>query len=177
MKLNGDEKRIQQLFREMSSDERRRAPEFADVLAAAKSGRARSLNRALTLRLAMAVATIIVGLLVAMAVIVRPSKPQGAAAPEQVSAPPLQEADPDSNAPSRPDVKADNRIASRRHVTKRTRSRRHSDQIAIAVKSLFAWQSPTNSLLKTPDDELLNSLPRLGESLQMIKTYSPEQFN
>ena len=176
MKLNGDEKRIQQLFRDMSCYELQRAPEFANVLAAAKSGRARSPNRAATLRLAMAVATIFVALLIAMAVIVRPSKPQGAA-PEQASAPALQHANPDSNAPSRPDVKADNRIASRRHVAKRTRGRRHSDQMAIAVKSLFAWQSPTNSLLTLPDDELLNSLPRLGESLQMIKTYTPEQFN
>jgi hypothetical protein len=176
MKLNGDEKRIQQLFLEMSCDERQRAPEFADVLAAAKTARERSLNRAPTLRLAMAVATIFVALLIAMAVIVRPSKPQGAA-PEQASAPALQHADPDTNSTSQPDVKADNRIASRRHVTKRTRGRRHSDQIAIAVKSLFAWQSPTTSLLTIPDDELLNSLPRLGESLQMIKTYSPEQFN
>lgn len=176
MKLNGDEKRIQQLFREMSSDERQRAPEFADVLAADKSGRSRSLNRAPRLRLAMAVATIFVALLIAMAVIVRPSKPQGAA-PEQAFAPAPPHADPDSNATSRPDVKTDNRIASRRHVAKRTRSRRHSDQMAIAVKSLFAWQSPTTSLLTIPDDKLLNSLPRLGESLQMIKTYSPEQFN
>jgi hypothetical protein len=176
MKLNGDEKRIQQLFREMSCDERQRAPEFANVLAAAKSGRARSLNRAVTLRLAMAVATILVALLIAMAVVVRPSKPRGAA-PEQASAPALQYADPDSKAPSPPDAKADNRIASRRHVTKRVRRRSNSDHMAIAMKSLFAWQSPTISLLTMPDDELLNSLPRLGESLQTIKTYSPEQFN
>jgi hypothetical protein len=176
MKLNGDEKRIQQLFSDMSCDDRRRAPEFANVLAAAKSGTARSLNRAATLRLAMAVATIFVALLIVMAVIVRPSKPQDVA-PEQASVPALQHAEPDTNAPSRPDAKADSRIASRTHVTKRTRGRRQSDRMSFAVKSLFAWQSPTTSLLTMPDDKLLNSLPRLGESLQMIKTYSPEQFN
>ena len=93
------------------------------------------------------------------------------------SSPALQHAEPNSNAPSRPDAKADSRIASRTHVTKRTRGRRQSDRMAFAVKSLFAWQSPTTSLLTIPDDKLLNSLPRLGESLQMIKTYSPEQFN
>ena len=44
MNLNGDEKRIRQLFREMSLDDQRRAPQFDNVLAAAQSGRTRSQN-------------------------------------------------------------------------------------------------------------------------------------
>ncbi|MFQ5778849.1 MAG: anti-sigma factor family protein [Terriglobia bacterium] len=34
---------------------------------------------------------------------------------------------------------------------------------AIAVASLSEWRSPTESLLRTPGDEVLRSVPRLGE--------------
>ena len=68
-------------------------------------------------------------------------------------------------------------VAPRVATIKNARPRRSSDHLAIAMKSLFAWQSPTASLLKTPEDELLKSLPRLGESLQTIKSFSPDKFN
>jgi hypothetical protein len=45
------------------------------------------------------------------------------------------------------------------------------------MKTLSAWQSPTASLLKAPGEEMLKSLPRLGESLQSIKILSPDEFN
>ena len=173
MNLNGDEKRIQQLFREMSGDDQRRAPEFASVLAAARSGMARSQNRTRSLRFAMAVAMLCAALLIAMAIIVRPSKPNGPARDEQatsLTAPP--EASP-SNPPKQPGVRAP-RV---RVIIKRVRHHRTTDQLAVAMNSLFTWRSPTASLLKTPGDELLRSLPRLGESLQTIKSFSPDQFN
>jgi hypothetical protein len=31
--------------------------------------------------------------------------------------------------------------------------------------------------LQSSRDEMLKGLPRLGDSLQMIKTFSPDQFN
>lgn len=176
MKMNGDEKRIQQLFRELSTDERQQAPEFFNVLAAARSGTAPSRSRGLTFRLTMVLAMVFAALL-ATAIIVRPSKPQDAATPEQAFAPTMQRADPDIIGTSRPDDEVASGSGLRRFIPKRVRHRRRSDQIAIAMKSLFAWQSPTIALMTTHDDQLLNSLPRLGESLQTIKTYSPDQFN
>jgi hypothetical protein len=176
MNLNGDEKRIRQLFREMSLDDQRRAPQFDNVLAAAQSGRTRSQNRTRSLRVAMAVAMLCVALLIAMVIIVRPSKPRGSAGSEnQIVAPLVQPDAPPSVAPQ-PRVESPG-VESYRRIIKRVRHRRPSDQIDIAMKSLFAWQSPTASLLKTPGDELLRSLPRLGESFQTIKSFSPEQFN
>lgn len=175
MNLNGDEKRIRQLFREMSRDDQRRAPEFASVLAAATSGMAHSQNRARPLRFAMAAAMLCAALLIATAIIVRPSKPRGAR-DDQASTPAVQPEAPPSVVPSQPGAEAP-RVGPRTTIIKRGRRRPPSDQMAIAMKSLFAWQSPTASLLQTPDDVLLRSLPRLGESLKAIKSFSPDEFN
>ena len=176
MNLNGDEKRIRQLFREMSLDDQRRAPQFASVLAAARSGMARSQNRTRFLRFAMAVAMLCAALLIAMVIIVRSSKPQGPARDEEAVAPTVTPEAPPDIAPKQPYVGSP-RVEPRTVIIKRARRHRTTDQLAVAMNSLFAWQSPTASLLKTPGDELLRSLPRLGESLQTIKSFSPDQFN
>jgi hypothetical protein len=175
MNLNGDEKKIRLLFGEMSLDDQRRAPGFASVLAAARSVRTRSQNREGSLRFAMAVAMVCAALLIAMAIIVRPSKPQ-AARDHQASAPAVQPEAQPGDAPSQPRAETP-KVEPRRTTFKRARPRRTPDQTAIAMKSLFAWRSPTASLLPMPGDELLRSLPRLGESLQTIKSFSPDQFN
>ena len=176
MNLNGDEKRIRQLFREMSLDDQRRAPEFASVLAASTSGMSRSQNRFRSLRFATAVAVVCVALLIAMAIIVRSSKPQVTVAPDaQASAPTVPPESPPDISPSGPEMASG--VEPHKNVIKRARRRRPSNHIETAMKSLFAWQSPTASLLQTPDDELLRSLPRLGESFRTIKSFSPDEFN
>jgi hypothetical protein len=175
MNLNGDEKRIRQLFREMSLDDQRRAPQFASVLAAARSGMARSQNRTRSLRFAMVVAMLCAALLIAMAIIVRPSKPNGPARDEQAEVPTVPpKTPPPSVAAKQQGVP---RVEPRRVIIKHARHHQTTDHLAVAMNSLFAWRSPTASLLKTPGDELLRSLPRLGESLQTIKSFSPDQFN
>jgi len=176
MNLNGDEKRIRQLFREMSLDDQRRAPQFASVLAAARSGMARSQNRTRSLRFATAVVMLCAALLIAMAIIVRPSKPNGPARDKQATAPAAPPETGPSFAPKQAGMRAPE-IKPRKVIIKRARHHQSTDQLAVAMNSLFAWQSPTASLLKTPGDELLRSLPRLGESLQTIKSFSPDQFN
>ena len=176
MNLNGDETRIRQLFREMSLDDQRRAPQFASVLAAARSGMVRSQNRTRSLRFATAIAMLCAALLIAMAIVVRSSKPNGPARDEQATASTAPPEAPPNIAPKQPGVGTPS-VEPRRVIIKRARHHRSTDQLAVAMSSLFAWQSPTASLLKTPGDELLRSLPRLGESLQTIKSFSPDQFN
>ena len=176
MNLNGDEKRIRQLFREMSRDDQRRAPQFANVLAAARSGMARSQNRPRSLRFATAVAMLCAALLIAMAIIVKPSKPQDPARADHAIAPTAPPEPPPDIALERPGTGAPG-VEPPRVIIKHVRHHRTTDQLAIAMNSLYAWQSPTASLLKTPGDELFRSLPRLGESLQTIKSFSPDQFN
>ena len=174
MNLNGDEKRIQQLFREMSRDELRRAPQFAELLAAANSRIARSRNHAGSFRFAMA-AVVCAVLLIAIALTMSAFRSQRGESPDQ------QASAKDSEAPRTAEPSKSNTEPSiavpRKVVPKRARHRRTADKTAIAMKSLFAWRSPTSSLLKIQEDELLKSLPSLGESLRTIKTYTPDQFN
>src|SRR5882672_8495016 len=104
MNLNGDEKRLRQLFREMSRDDQRRAPQFASVLAAARSGMARSQNRTRSLRFATAVAMLCAALLIAMAIILRPSRPRGPARDEQAAGTTAPPEAPSNIAPKQPGV-------------------------------------------------------------------------
>ena len=176
MNLNGDEKRIQQLFREMSRDELRRAPQFAELLAAANSRIARSRNHAGSFRFAMA-AVVCAVLLIAIALTMSAFRSQRGESPDQQASVPAEDSEaPRTADPFKPNTGTSN-PAPRRVVPKRARHRRASDKTAIAMKSLFAWRSPTSSLLKIQEDELLKSLPSLGESLRTIKTYTPDQFN
>jgi len=125
----------------------------------------------------MAAAMLFAALLIAMAIIVRPSRPQSAAINnDQTSPPPVQSGAPPGVEGSQREA-GDANVEPHKAVIKRARHRRPSNQIVIAMKSLFAWQSPTASLLQTPDDVLLRSLPRLGESLRTIKSFSPDEFN
>ena len=174
MNLNGEEKRIRQLFSELRSSELERAPEFTTVLAGGASSAVRPRNRSRSWKFAMAVSVLFAVLLVTIAIILQPSKPQAGAAPSQASAPALQLEEPVTVGP--PQLEAARGSAPQKRVARR-RKRRSPDQTAIAMRSLFAWQSPTAALLKIPSDELLRSLPRLGESLQTIKSYSLDQFN
>jgi hypothetical protein len=189
MNLNGDEKRIRQLFRDVSRDDQRRAPQFDVVLSNINSGMVLSQNRSRLLRLAMAAAILSAGLLIAAAIILRPSvTSQGGPASDKASTPVSPET-PRSVSPTQGGLESNQRAAigkdalrkngveSRHASIKRVRTRRPANRVEIAMKSLFAWRSPTASLLRTTGDELLRSLPRLGESLQTIKTYSPDQFN
>lgn len=175
MNQNGDEQRIQQLFRELSRDDRNRSPQFDVVLAGADSALSRSRNQHLQMRLATA-AILCALLLIAMAIIVSPSKSQRGETPDdRASAPVLPPETPASVGPSR--LTAEALPAAPPKLVRKRAGHRKPNRIEIAMKSLFAWRSPTASLLQTPGDELFTSLPRLGESLRTIKTYTPEQFN
>ncbi|MEK6288337.1 MAG: hypothetical protein AABO57_21685 [Acidobacteriota bacterium] len=176
MNLNGDEKRIRQLFRELSCDEQRRAPEFAGVLEAANSGTAGSRHRTRSFALAPAVAALCVGMLIAVSFAVRHSKPEAPAAPTEAAVSPQSTERPTRDV-SAPQVADTPGKAERRTIIRRIPRRRTSDELAIRMKSLSAWQSPTASLLKAPGEDIFKSLPRLGESLQSIKSFSPDEFN
>jgi len=176
MSQNGDEQRIQQLFRELSRDDRNRSPQFDVVLARAISGKSRSRNRHRPLRLATAAAIFCALLLIAMAIIMSPSKSRRGTTPDdRAAAPAPQPETPASVGPSR--LTAEALPAVPRKLVRKRAGHGKPNRIEIAMKSLFAWRSPTASLLQTPGDELFRSLPRLGESLRTIKNYTPEQFN
>ena len=151
MNLNGDEKRIRQLFRDLSLDEQRQAPQFVSVLARANSRASRARDRVWSWRLVTAVVMIFAALLIALIVIVR--KPQDSTGDANQAATPLVAPEKQTGvAPLQPRAPSGN---PHRTTIRRARYRRPSNDGAFATTSLFAWKSPTASLLQTPGDELL----------------------
>lgn len=177
MNLNGDEKGIQQLFREMSRDDECRAPEFAGVIQAASSRTAGSRDGTRSSAFAWAVAVLFIAVVIATVIVVRNPKPKAPAGlRDEVAVSPRPMEDAASNASPNPTLNRPVTTASGT-IRKRVPRRRTSDELAVRMKSLSAWRSPTASLLNAPGEEILKSLPRLGESFQSIKSFSPEQFN
>jgi hypothetical protein len=176
MNLNGDEKRIRQLFCDLSRDDERRAPDFASVIRGASSRTAGSRGGTRSLAFAWVAAVIFVALLIAVAITVRSLRPESVVARED--APSVLPGQPAKSGigPAQPIVETA-RAGRSKTSTRPVRHRRTANQFEIAMKSLFGWQSPTASLLKTPGEDMLKSLPRLGESLQTIKSFSPDEFN
>lgn len=172
MNLNGDEKRIRQLFRDLVTAERATAPEFEHILSVA-TARRRPTSRSRSLRFATGLALFSAVLLTSVVIISRQSKNVDTLA-EQASAPPIYEEK--QNAPPSSIQNAGVQTISPKRTARRHR-RPGSDKMSAAMKSIFAWRSPTAALLKTPNEELFRSLPRIGESFRTIKTYSKDQFN
>lgn len=173
MNLNGDEKRIQRLFREISLEDSRQTPQFVRVLEGASSRAGR--DRIRSLRFAVVVATLIVVALLAVWALRQRQEGAGQNPIERaegVPAPmpqPAPKVDPRKTNVPRPSVEP--------RVVKRIRHRRPANEPVIDTKSLFAWQSPTASLLNSTTQDLLMSLPHLGESLETIKSFSPDLWN
>ena len=176
MNSNWDEKRIRQLFVETRLDEARHAPDFDALL---QTGRGKSSTERSISFFALAVAIVALVLIVATATLLVGRRASGqlqsdanvqprelAPLPEEHNA---RAAVPELVRPAMP------RLVKRR--VKHIRVQRTSDELAIAAKSFSAWQSPTASLLKSPGEDLLRQLPKLGDSLQTLGAYSLDQLN
>ena len=50
-------------------------------------------------------------------------------------------------------------------------------EIAPAAIALSRWQSPTGSLLQSPSEGLLRSFPQIDHSSRELKTFLPERLN
>jgi hypothetical protein len=174
MNLNLDEKRIRQLFGEMSLEDARRAPDFERLVQAGSRG-ARSKSGVRGLALAGSFAVLVVAVITSAVLIVRHPNSQAPSdadrfitesfAPPEIAEPVI---------PHRPPRTPSFRSAAS-YAARRARSQRRSNELAIAMKSLAAWQSPTASLLNAPGEELLKSLPRLGDSLQTLRSFSVDE--
>ena len=179
MNSNWDEKRIRQLFGEMRLEDARHAPNFEMLMRAGTRGGARSKSGVRALALAGSFAVLLVAVVTAAVLVLRqpnsqaPSDADGHVA-ESVAPPEIAE----PIVPRRPTGVATNNATNHapvRHAAKRARSQRSANELAIAMKSLSGWQSPTASLLNAPGSELLKSLPRLGDSLQTLRSFSLDE--
>lgn len=172
MNQDWQEKEIRQLFRNEREANESLAPDFAVTLEAALSRRRRARPRRLILRVAFAVVALVavtsfVFVLAgrysverAPSVVAGPSESviNPAAAPDEsvVSGQlPVVSDQPDSVAPGRP--------------SKPVRAHKNRQSTGLMAPLISQWRSPTEFLLKTPGDELLRSVPRLGASAVQIK--------
>ena len=173
MNRNWDEETIRQLFHELRCEDQCHTPQFGEVLTAARNRNTSSITLTWSIRFAGAAALCVLVLLT-----IRLSIP--ITNPKEQSVP---ERGPSSLAPSDTTSEVVRNLTeppkAQRHPTirRQSRPRQFSRSLTVAMKSLSSWQSPTAALLPTPQDEILNKLPRLGESLRTIKSFSPDQFN
>lgn len=173
MNQNGDEKRIQQLFREMSRDDELRTPAFSRVVQGANS-RTGATRSGLSRRLALTFATLCVAAITVAIVAVRYQAPV-----EQISALPPTTLELPGTRPDITAVPPDaiNAAPARAMVAvKHVRHRKPVNDLALAMK-LSSWRSPTDSLLKSSSDDKLMSLPNLGDSLRTLRFYSLDELN
>jgi hypothetical protein len=156
MNQDWQEKEIRQLFRNERQANESLTPDFALTLEAALSGTGRARPRRLVLRVAFAaVALVAVGCVVFL-VADRSSReqqpPMLVAGPnEPVIKPPATVDEPVSVPPELPAKPV-------------RRPHRHQSSARVPVPLISQWRSPTAFLLKTPGDELLRTVPRLGAS-------------
>ena len=171
MSQNGDEERIRQLFHELNGQEQSLAPRFTGVLARAENRNNGSRKLALSLKFAG-----VAGLCLAVLLTIRLLRPVSSEEPDRDSAPPDVIASSPTDA-GKTNISGTMNIERRPGARRRSRKQQFSRSLAITMKSLSSWQSPTATLLQIPQDDMLRTLPRLGESLRTIKSFSPDQFN
>ena len=180
MESAGNEKKIQALFRELKLADERVAPEFNRVWNRARST---SPGPPRVFRISLAVATALFVITLSSLVLwsqnwqrsqqPNPGIATGLTTPGATLAP--------RSATPKPAllgvVAPPNRLKSNRRDLKVT-ARRHADLNArsAAIReavSISSWQSPTATLMQSPADHVLTSLPQLDRSLTNLKTFLP----
>lgn len=177
MNLNGNEKLIAQLFVEMSREDAQGAPEFSSVLSSTRvPRRERNWSIAFAAALAMLIMAVVIGLLTARSTS-KPAETQQPNTRAEVLPAPAESRALGPEKTATVEAAAPKAIVVVRHRRHRRSPDQLAIQLAVVAKSLSEWQSPTASLLTYPGEDLFKTLPRLGDSLETIKSLSTDQFN
>lgn len=172
MEFSGSEQRIQALFRELKSNDERLMPEFGAVWQRAES---RHLEPRLPLRLIYAGAFGVLLLMLASLLWTRSSphpqilvqSPANAAVAN--SGPTLNVELREVPVPKRP------RLTHRRRfqaVPREAQLQKHKSMIDNVV-AISTWQSPTTTLMLSPTEDVLSSLPQLTQAAVELKSFLP----
>jgi len=187
MELVGNEKRIQALFRELKLADERVAPEFIKVWNRAQATSPGS-PRVFKISFAVATAALLVITLSALVLWSRNGQPGDQVDPKVAtestppgSTPAPHQATPATPPPTRPlrSVVAQSpvRVKSNQWPPKLAARRKADLEARNAVireaVSISSWQSPTATLMQSPADHVLTSLPQLDRSLNELKTFLP----
>jgi|SRR5712692_8087919 len=188
MELVGEEKKIQTLFSELRLADERTAPSFSATWNRAQA-RALRPRRAFNLSFVAATALLICAL-VSLAWWSRhwqrTQQPNVVAITASGVAPDLKPSDvvpaskesaaPNRSEPKKPVTAAHRFEGSARLRAERLAARQEANLLAAAKKqasAISSWQSPTATLLSSPNDDLLKSLPQLNESTNGLKSFLP----
>ncbi|HEY2973654.1 MAG TPA: hypothetical protein VGJ48_14165 [Pyrinomonadaceae bacterium] len=180
MELDGTEKRLQTLFRELKLADERIAPDFKGVwnrAQAPSSGPSRLFNISLAVATALVVLTL--SSLVLWSQTWRESQPFNsglAAGPARIDLlPPPPSAMPGLIHPGvvEPANRARSNRGNRKVVARRHPNLNARNADVRKADSISKWQSPTATLLQSPADNVLTSLPQLDRSVTELKTFLP----
>ena len=187
MESVGNEKKIQALFRELKLADERVAPEFIKVWNRAQATSSGS-PRVFKISFAVATASLVVIILSALVLWSRNGQPGDQVDPKVAtestttgSTPAPHQATPATPPTTRPlrSVVAQSpvRVKSNQWPPKLAARRKADLEARNAVireaVSISSWQSPTATLMQSPADHVLTSLPQLDRSLNELKTFLP----
>jgi len=188
MELVGEEKKIQTLFSELRLADNQTLPSFSATWSRAQA-RALRPRRAFNLSFAVATALLICAL-VSLAwwstrwqhtqqpnvVAITPSGVVPDLKPSEVVPAGGEIPAPSGSEPKKP-ISAVHRFkVSARLRADRLAARQEANLLAAAKKqatAISSWRSPTATLLSSPNDDLLKSLPQLNESTNDLKSFLP----
>jgi hypothetical protein len=178
MELVGEEKRIQALFSELRLTDEQTAPSFAAGWNCAQSRTYRP-PRAFNLSFVAATALLVCAL-VSLALWSRQWQRKADALS---SVPTVTTAGPARVLVGINEVKSTTPVQKGVSVSPKSRAklaaRRESLLLAAnrkaahEAKAIASWQSPTTTLLASPSDELLKSLPQLTQTVDELKSFLP----
>lgn len=183
MELVGNEKKIQALFRELKLADERVAPEFIKVWDRAQAtspGWSRVFNISFAVTTALLVIT--VSVLALWSRLAQPNeqvnpKVANESTPPGSTPTPLRATPPPS--PPIQSVVAQSPVRFKSNQwARKLAARRKADldarnAVIREAVSISSWQSPTATLMQSPADHVLTSLPQLHRSLNELKTFLP----
>ena len=191
MESVGKEKEIQALFHELKLADERVAPEFTKVWNRAQATSSGS-PRVFKISFAVATASLVVIILSALVLWSRNGQPGDQVDPKVAtestppgsmpgSTPAPHQATPATSPSTRPVrsvvVQSPVRVKSNQWPPKLAARRKADLEARNAVireaVSISSWQSPTATLMQSPADHVLTSLPQLDRSLNELKTFLP----
>jgi hypothetical protein len=180
MALTGNEKKIQALFRELRLADERVAPGFTRMWNRTQATSPGSLRVS---KVSFAVATaLFVIILCSLGLWSRnwqrsqqstPGVATGPTTPVSMPAPPPAGPGPTQLGVDGPPNRVKSNRWNRKLVARRQADLNARNAVIREIVSISSWQSPTATLMQSPADDVLTSLPQLDRSLTELKTFLP----
>jgi hypothetical protein len=187
MELVGNEKKIQALFRELKLADERVAPEFIKVWdrAQATSPRWTSPGSPRVFNPSFGLATVALLVIILSSLLLWPRNgqrseqvdpkiatesetPGSTTAPLRATPPPTIQ-----SVLARSPVRIKSNQWARKLAARRKADLDARNAVIREAVSISSWQSPTATLMQSPADHVLTSLPQLDRSLNELKTFLP----